>query len=299
MYLLNIKKEKEFESEIYEKMSGFERDSASRIYYRKIAIQKEINSDFNPGQFFEFFRTYQGKVLDDNAIDKFYIRIEILIQQVEVSPEEIDMLFNLISLFKTKGEDWELGIRYILFCFMKISDKKNVRHIIWDNSKFVDILIDIHNNLSPIYSRKAAYIFCSITRNDTVQHINKDIFKIIIGLFKSNSAKDNNEICLVSANAICNLCRTKWANIISSDLDILELFCSNKHILQSISTVKKFMILIVESLENETFLIRTNVEYKPKLIECIDKLNSYTGDDSSYKREIEKLSSEAKEILGF
>ena len=59
------------------------------------------------------------------------------------------------------------------------------------------------------------------------------------------------------------------------------------------------MILIVESLKNETFLIRMNVEYKPKLIECIDKLNSYTGADSSYKREIEKLSSEAKEILGY
>ena len=285
-------------SEICEKMSGFEgRDSDTRIYYRKIAIQKEKNKDFNPGEFFEFFRTYPDKILDDNAVDKFYIRIEILIQQVEVSPEEIDMLFNLISLFKTKGGDWEFGISRILACLMKISDKKNVRHIIWDNSKFVNILIDIHNNLSPIYSRKAAYIFCLITQNDTAQHINEDIFKIIIGLFKGNSAKDNNEICLVSANAICNLCRTKWANIISSDLEILELISSYKHILQSISTVKKFMILIVESLKNETFLIRMNLEYKPKLIECIDKINSYTGADSSYKREIEKLSSEAKAIL--
>ena len=73
-------------------MSGFEsRDSDTRIYYRKISIQKEKNKDFNPNKFLEIFTSYQGNILDDETIDKFQVRIDILIQQAEVSIEEINL----------------------------------------------------------------------------------------------------------------------------------------------------------------------------------------------------------------
>jgi len=174
-----------------------------------------------------------------------------------------------------------------------IANKVEARHIIWKNKDLIEILSDISQNGSMRHWRKAAYIFCLITRPDTEKYIEENILKSIIKLFKSPASIK--EYYMGSALALSYLGNTKWANYIASDSEILKIISSNKKI-QIPIIVKNFLVIILNSLKNDTFLREINDEYKQNLIEYIDKLSSCSG-GGLFDREFKELSCEAKEIL--
>ena len=136
-------------------------------------------NDFDYNSFYKILKDNNNNTLDSESEMKLTCYINSLYQKNSISSEEIDMIINLVCLFH-QIKKWDTFM--ILNGLSHIANKVEARHIIWENENLIEVLSDISQNGSIRHWRKAAYIFCLITRPDTEKYIQEDILKSIIKL---------------------------------------------------------------------------------------------------------------------